>query len=236
MKSAADVPHLHEMFGHFSLQNLLRPDSPLPARRTIYNKLRKPDGAGGAGANMPLMFGDGYSSATLTRLILTSYQRLVLSQWKDGNIEIDDIANRLPATQITAAGLDRAALENCIGGAFYPGIEASWFLRDKYHFIEPFRLDTSQLQPGDVTKQMALPWQADFLACSKETRADGVIAWWVFARPDDVFAEGAEEMHPWTPSGEFDGFQDMVDKWMKLGFVVEKDGRYVEVQRQISPA
>jgi L-Lysine epsilon oxidase N-terminal/L-lysine epsilon oxidase C-terminal domain len=233
LRSAGNVPQLHEMSGHFSLQALLRPNSLLPARRRLYDKLRKPDGAGGPGANMPKMFGDGYGSASLTRLSLTSYQLLILSQWKEGDVEIDDIQNSLPSTEITPAGLDRAALENCIGGAFYPGIEASWFLRDKYQFIEPFRLDSSQLNPGDVTKQMALPWQADFWACAKDTRNDGVIAWWVFARPDDVFFEGADEMHPWTPPDEFGEYEDMVKKWMKLGFVVEKDGKYVEVQRQI---
>ena len=32
--------------------------------------------------------------------------------------------------------LDRAALENCSGGAFFPGIEASWQLRTPAVFIE----------------------------------------------------------------------------------------------------
>ena len=63
-----------------------------------------------------------------------------------------------------------------------------------------------------------------------------MIAWWVFARPDDVILEGADEMHAWTPPDEFGKYEDMVEKWMKLGFVVEKDGKYVEVQRQIPPA
>ena len=235
IKSAENIPQLHEMGAHFTLAALLKPNSPLPARKRLYDKLRKPDGAGGPNANMPKMFGDGFGTGSQERLMLTSYQRLVLSQWKDGNVEIDDIRNSQPATEITPAGLDRAALENCIGGAFYPGIEASWFLRDKYQFIEPFRLDTSQIKPGDVTKQMALPWQADFLACAKTQRADGMIAWWVFARPDDVFFESADEMHTWTPPDEFGSYEDMVAKWMKLGFVVEKDGKYVEVQRQIPP-
>ncbi len=239
IRSANNIPQLHKMTGHFSLAALLKPDSPLPLRKKFYDKLRKPDGSGDPNSNMPKMFGDGYDSNSSTMLTLTPYQLLILSQWKEGDVEIDDIKNSLPSSKITPAGLDRAALENCIGGAFFPGIEASWFLRDKYQFSKPFRLDSSQIKPGDVTKQMALPWQADFLACAKESTFDGVIAWWVFARPDDVFFEGDAAMHAWTPKNEFrsgeEGYQDMVDKWMKLGFIIEKDGKYVEVQRQISP-
>ncbi len=237
IKRASNVPRLHEMSAHFTLGALLQPNSPPALRKKLYDKLRKPDGAGGPGANMPRMFGDGYGSNNIAqRLSLTQFQLLILNKWKDGDMVIDDVQNTLPNNEITPAGLDRAALENCIGAAFYPGIEASWFLRDKYQFTEPFRLDSSQIAPGDISKQMALPWQADFLACSKETQFDGVIAWWVFARPDDVLFEGTEEMHEWTPGDQFGGYKDMVEKWMKLGFVVEKNGKYVEVQRQIPPA
>ena len=31
---------------------------------------------------------------------------------------------------MTPEGLDRAALENSVGGPFYPGIEVSWLVRD----------------------------------------------------------------------------------------------------------
>lgn len=237
LKRASNVPKLHKMSAHFTIGALLKPNSPPVLRKQLYDKLRKPDGSGSSSANMPKMFGDGYGSGNLSqRLTLTQFQLLIISKWKDGDVETDDIQNTLPGSEITPEGLDRAALENCIGAAFYPGIEASWFLRDKYKFIEPFRLDSSQIIPGDITKQMALPWQADFWACSKETQFDGVITWWVFARPDDVFLEGANEMHAWTPPAEFGKYEDMVEKWMKLGFVVEKNGKYVEVQRQIPPA
>jgi hypothetical protein len=181
---------------------------------------------------MPKAFGDGFGTAVSPMLTLTKYQLFVLRKWVEDDFITDDIANTQPAAEITAHGLDQAALENVIGGAFFPGIEASWTLRDIYHYVEPFRLNSTEIVPGDVTKQMALPWQADFLACSKD---DGV-AWWPFARPDDVFFEGAAQSHPWAAGSEFTGgYQDMVDKWMKLGFVVEKNGKFVEVQRQIPP-
>jgi len=235
---ASHVPFLHEMPGrHFSMKALLEPNSAKPARKRLFDRVRKPPGTGGSGGTMPKAFGDGFNSGVSERLILTSYQLLVLSKWVADDFVIDDITVTLPAKEITAQGLDQAGLENCIGAAFFPGIEAGWFLRDKYHFVEPFRLNSTEIVPGDITKQMALPWQADFLACSKDSQqADGTIAWWPFARPDDVFFEGAAQSHPWTPDSEFTrSYQDMVDKWMKLGFVVEKDGKFVEVQRQIPP-
>jgi hypothetical protein len=234
LKRANNVPRLHQMAGHFSIKALLDPNSALPLRERLFAKLRKTDGIGG-GANMPRMFGDGYKDAEPRRLRLTKYQLSILGKWRENKVVIDDKANAEPGKEITPAGLDQAALENCIGGAFYPGIEASWFLRDKYQFIEPFRLDSSKIVPGDVTKQMALPWQADFWACRKELEDDGIISWWVFARPDDTFFEGAATMHSWTPTDEFRDYEDMVAKWMKLGFVVEKNGKFVEVQRQVAP-
>jgi hypothetical protein len=37
--------------------------------------------------------------------------------------------------------LDRAALENCVGGAFFPGIEAGWLIRNPKLYGGPFRID-----------------------------------------------------------------------------------------------
>jgi hypothetical protein len=234
---ASHVPFLHETSAHFTMAALLNPASPKPLRKKLYDRLRKLDGTSAVNATMPKTFGDGYGSAISPRLTLTQFQLLTLSSWVSGDFITDDIQNSKPGTEITPAGLDKAALDGCIGGAFYPGIECSWTMRDKYHYVEPFRLDSSQIVPGDVTKQMALPWQADFLACRKEKQPapENFVGWWPFARPDDVFFEGENTRHPWTPSSEFGGFQDMVDKWMKLGFVVEKDGKFFEIQRQIPP-
>ncbi len=240
LKRAENIVHLHRMPGrHRTIKSLLDPNADIDDKKALFERLRKRDGSGGAIANMPRMFGDGYGQQLpSSKLALTDYQLLTLSKWVNGEFDIDTIANTQPSNAITPDGLDQAALENCIGGAFYPGIEASWYLRDEYSFIEPFRLDSTQIVPGDITKQMALPWQADFLACKKErdvNEANKFIVWWAYARPDDVFFEGAAEMHEWTPSSEFTEYEDMVEKWMKLGFVVEKGGKYVEVQRQILP-
>ena len=150
----------------------------------------------------------------------------MMKKWKDGNFINDWSGPPVPSRLITPEGLDRAGLESCVGGALYPGIEASWLLRDVYDFSEPFRLDPAKLQPGDVTKQMAVPWQADFTDC----RQEGELAWWPAQHPDEVFPEGSDAQDHWT-RGIGNGRQAMVDKWHKLGFVVKKGAKFVETER-----
>ena len=83
---------------------------------------------------------------------------------------------------MTPDGLDRAALEACVGGAFAPGIEAGGddqppILVGKY--TAAFRLDHATVAPGALTSKMSIPWQDDFKACGAN--------WWPVARPNDVF-------------------------------------------------
>src|SRR5262249_40173852 len=88
-----------------------------PVRTAIFNKLKAP---GGGGGDMP----DIWDSGTLDdRLTQTQYAHL--QRWKDNNNYSNDWAG-VPAPQnaVTPDGIDRAALESCVGGAFYPGIEA----------------------------------------------------------------------------------------------------------------
>jgi hypothetical protein len=110
----------------------------------------------------------------------------------------------------TGRDLDQGVLTNLLGGAFCPGGEVSWIIRNPAIWLEPYRIkadpdfssfrqtaaqanadgtnvpeadysayvevDLSQdddfdtgLQPGDLTKQAALPWQADFNECTTQT-------------------------------------------------------------------
>lgn len=235
LKRAIDIKWLHQMNAHGSMGMLLNPNTPVPLRKRLFDKLRKPDGTGG---NMPKLYGDRYrSSGRTSRMSLSSVQYNILKKWVNNDFDVDTIDNTQPRAEITAEGLDMAALEHCVGGAFFPGIETSWFIRDKYEFIELFRLDSSKIEPGDLTKQNALPWQADFLACSKEDdivspTPNDFVGWWPYSRPDDVFKEGSNNYSPWTPGDEFRSFEDMVDKWQYLGIVVERNGKYIEVQRE----
>ncbi|MET9439087.1 LodA/GoxA family CTQ-dependent oxidase [Streptomyces sp. NPDC006551] len=87
--------------------------------------------------------------------------------------------------------LDRAALENCAADAFHPGCEVTWPIRSATMFTEPFRIlhrapGTTEPDfgptltpqeaaakngplyaqgPGDLTRWMAAPWQADTASC-----------------------------------------------------------------------
>ena len=99
-------------------------------------------------------------------------------------------------------------------------------LRDVYSFSEPFRLDPRNLEAGDITKQMAVPWQADFYDCTQ----DGDLAWWPAQRPDDVFPEAGGPQVPWIRQHVTSPF-GMVKNWYKLGFVVKKGAKYVETER-----
>ncbi len=202
-------------------------------RSGVFNRLRDPNNASAPGsANMPKLFDDenGFLH-TVTRA-----QHQILSKWKGA--EGTDWTNDWPGSpppppaNITPDGLTRAALEACVGAAFYPGIEASWFLRDTsksgaFDYDEPFRLKQTGHVAGDVTKQMAVPWQADFWKC----QLAGPLAWWPAQRPDDVFPEGGGAPDDWTRE-IVNSHQDMVDNWHKLGFVVSKGGSLVETERR----
>ena len=100
-------------------------------------------------------------------------------------------------------------------------------MRDVYHFQEPFRLSHSGLAAGDVTKQMSVPWQSDFNDCQLEDP----LAWWPAQRPDDVFPARGNAQVPWT-RGIVNSPEDMIEKWHRLGFVVQKGDRYVESRRK----
>lgn len=72
------------------------------------------------------------------------------------------------------AALTTAALEWSVGAPLYPGIECYWVAEyDKSwdltsnvkESLKSFRFADS-VQPGDLGKGLALPWQADFFMCN----------------------------------------------------------------------
>jgi hypothetical protein len=165
---------------------------------------------------MPNAFGDAYNTGEPGDrrrgfLLLTQTQALLLKSWGQGRFV-------KAGAGVTAEPLtyDVAALKACVGGAFYPGIEASWQIRQPSIFIEPFRIDhdavsayvsdddkaeSTRLVAGHFSRQMAQPWHADFHDCAKS--ADGqayYAAWWPAQRPDDVLrltVTGVKEYVPW---------------------------------------
>jgi L-Lysine epsilon oxidase N-terminal/L-lysine epsilon oxidase C-terminal domain len=208
---------------------------------------------------MPVLCGDNcfvpgpLGSAYLT---VTQLQYFHLQQWADGKF-VPGSSSALTG----GAALDRAALENCVGGAFSPGIEMTWVSRDPSIYSEPFRIHAAAevpqplslgqdfargLEPGDLCKYMAVPWQGDFNECSGETAGGRYAYWWPAQRPDYVYVEHGGELRQvaWVGSDtdqnaddylEFADDTEMVEMWSRLGFIYNKgtpeDPRFVEVER-----
>lgn len=119
-----------------------------------------------------------------TWLSLTDLQYFHLKQWKDGDFVGDWMGQPPAAEPFNAIPVDRqpaalteSSLEACQGGAFFPGIEITSVVRHRGFYEEAFRVSPDH-EAGDITKWMALPWQADFYECSSH--------WWPTVRPDSV--------------------------------------------------
>jgi hypothetical protein len=185
-----------------------------PALRTaIFNKLR-PVG------NMPQL--NNADSA------LTAIQYAHMQRWKDDTNFTNDWAGvPTPEATVSPAGMDRAALEACVGGAFFPGIEAGGLnagdrpIVEAAFYSEALRINHATVTPGSISASMALPWQADFNACADN--------WWPVPRPNDVTPQGQSSPVKWDR--DVGGYEDMVAKWHTLGFVVQQGAQHVEVER-----
>lgn len=211
-------------------------------RRHVFRQFRTPDGLAidaetNATGQMPYLWSDRYEvKVTQT---LTRHQYAVMKAWAEGDF-VDDWAarRRRTPTQVSPAGLDRAALEACVGAAFVPGIEVSWKVRDLFRYREPFRLDSGRLRPGDVTQQMAVPWQSDFVDCSD---GDTPFVWWPSHRPVDVIraTEPLERpqfvrwARPFSTRGEDDvDVEAMIESGDRLGLIKRVGRRLVEYDRR----
>ena len=208
---------------HATLAAVIPPPGSAAERAAIFGRLRNPND--GSGGDMPMVHSDNYPAGDNQPVTKTQYG--IMQKWQAGNFIHDWPGAPAASGPVTPAGLDRAGLDTCVGGPFYPGIEAGWLLRDTYTCSEPFRLYSAFLKPGDVTKQMAVPWQADFNDCEQ----DGELAWWPAQRPDDVFPESGGPQVPWTRS-IVHRMSGMIKRWHQLGFVVKKGPRFVETDRR----
>lgn len=211
---------------------------------------------------MPYLAGDNClvkGTATSTYMRLTDTQYFMLQQWVEGSF-----VNR-PAEGAGPDELTRAVLENCVGGPFSPGIEMTWISRNPAIYGEPFRIrnhfvpdgplsldfDLERgMEPGDLTRYMAIPWQADFNECSSQPIDGRRLWWWPAQRPEFVYLEPTPQSGaalsaaplppdadtgkqvPWIGTDydqladDFISFADdidMVKYWSGLGFIMEKD-------------
>lgn len=176
---------------------------------------------------------------------LTELQHDRLTKWSQGNFitghHISPYVSfhKIPVQEQPMA-LTTAALEWSIGAPLYPGIEVYWPVQfdEMYKLDTPFRFADS-VTPGDLTKGLALPWQADFFMCNTH--------WWPSIRPDNIVTENdflttlqnfqgetqdlainLTRRIAWDdgldikPDDDRFGNSDMVRKWFKLGFIVQE--------------
>ncbi|HTZ45016.1 MAG TPA: LodA/GoxA family CTQ-dependent oxidase [Jatrophihabitans sp.] len=166
---------------------------------------------------MPLALGD----ANQGMLALRKTQYFFLTQWDAGTFTAD------PGTSFGAGELlDKAALTNCLGGRFSPGIDLTFTIRETAIYQRdweasgggPFRIVRAALdyagagpatplltagyvprhvenglEPGDLSKFMALPWHTDYNSCATHLPSPGpagnrTLFWsWPAQRPVAVF-------------------------------------------------
>jgi hypothetical protein len=197
-------------------------------------------------ATMPRLFSGANPAPdgpVFTFLALTRYQLAHIDNWVHGNFD-DDWTGSPPApvpfAQIPVArqawALCEAALENCVGGSFYPGIEGTYDISRSatYHphdnLRSEFRIDPAH-PAGFLTEKMALPWQADFVDCSN--------FWWPSQRPDDVTLKAGAKVRWDRGVADLGGNRHlkMVESWSELGFVVfdVAAGKFFEDERTLVP-
>jgi len=324
-------PHEIGASGYFNMAQISVPpsggnDPYLRQRQFIYSMLRQPGEENELTTEipmhtpgmlplelpkMPLLNGDNPLTNTVVSKFfrLTDTQLFLLKQWADGKFIGGNLPNGSPPIGPPPDGpgvaLDRGVLSNCLGGAFCPGAELTWFIRNcrlfdvkmkdgvitnglyrirhnlsigpnatsesvgdtlgiNYFTVNGLTLgeDLSKgLEPGDLTKRNAVPWQCDFNECTtnptdvtydgwnvinlpqKQRLTYGVV-WWPAHRPLQVTV-AADPANPgnggpardWAePIPETDqGDTMMVSLWNQLGFLMNfgtyAQPNFVEVER-----
>ena len=207
-------------------------------RSAILSVLRDPDAAGSdADAGfMPRLHSSDYGVFPNQVLRPTATQYAILKQWVAGDF-VGDLDHPPDDDELLPDALDRMSLEACSGGPFYPGIEVGGTMAEPRTYSEAFRVDVKTHRPGDLTAGNAVPWQADFLACSVDSHSQ--LGWWPAQRPYQVLTSLKSDTTRFWHRG-VTGFRGMVDQWHALGIVVEArrpDGKtvFVESERRRLP-
>lgn len=196
-------------------------------RRSLFRRFRNPAYLTDEPGAMPDMYGDHVNipqQDVRQWLTVTPLQYAKLGAWADGRFadDHDRVASvppdleALPVEDQTRA-LDRAALESCLGGAFHPGIEATWTLRIASLWDRPYRLRVRALEPdvewgdaltrdivfgkhgplqgctpGDLTAWLGVPWHNDGASCRSgyQRRISTVLpTFWPARIPNQVLRE-----------------------------------------------
>jgi hypothetical protein len=122
-----------------------------PGEEDRYRAAGNPDGRIHGLPLMPLLAGDNPISNTLVSkfLRLTDMQFFLLRQWALGLFHSELVEGPPPPdpwkpyegwVNRTGADLDRGVMSNVLGGAFCPGGEVGWIMRNPAIYLEPFRV------------------------------------------------------------------------------------------------
>ena len=180
---------------------------------------------------MPLLFGDNPLTNELPSkfLCLTETQLFFLQQWAEGkfiNEKLEGLEPQIDNLPASGSDLDRGVLWNALGGAFCPGGEVCWIIRNPAIYAKPYRIkharyvpgslsqpavvsgaDTASdlslgLEPGDLTKYSSTPWQSDFNECASQD-IDVTYEGWVNIYPNstgDPIESQTENTVFWWPA------------------------------------
>jgi hypothetical protein len=200
------------LFGPGSPSNFLDPDlqeklsdpstASGPVRERIFRWFRVPRPGNPDKPAIPPIYGDlfgDFDTEPGADLSITQLQYSRLERWSRGDFVADPADHAKPPASIDDLplaerphALDRAHLENILGGPFHPGIELTWTMRLPSMWKKPFRLNvnaegvhprldwgqqlTPQIAlapdgpfsasgPGTLTCFLGIPWQTDEASC-----------------------------------------------------------------------
>lgn len=206
------------------------------------------------------------SNETIVKFLsLNETQYFLLGQWAKGCFDNDPNYEPYPVNS-----WDTASVGNCVGLPMCPGIEVTWSVQNKNIYSAPYIISDQKgkggydatgltpsrdecegggCEPGDITKRMACPWQADFFQCTIQyiNFTDPSINkhnkqplpptyysyWWPPQSPWDVLtgeltADGQAESH--VPAGQqmnyargINSFVQMVEHWSALAFIRDRN-------------
>lgn len=205
-----------------------------PLREAVFRWFRDPERPRGSKQEpekLPPFYGDTFGDFTGDfdcDLSVTKTQYRFLRQWASGEFEADwghvapppkHLGDYPVAEQPHA--LDKAAMEDCLGGPFHPGCEITWIVRVAHLWKGPFRpnvlpedapvrddfgpvLDPAhalaadgplaQSGPGTLTRWMAVPWHTDTSSCLSGYDASTYLpspTFWAARVPNQVLSEDA---------------------------------------------
>lgn len=202
-----------------------RSDAARPLRAAILRWFRRPGQGPSSPRLLPPCYGEGPSSPSASScMAVLPIQYGWLQQWAAGDFVDDAAPAPRPWEALSAAEqvrlIDRGVLDETLGGPFHPGAELPWAMRRVTLYELPFRIKRrtaaegtypDPLPPsvalaedgpldgssaGDITRWMAVPWQADSATCGSAYVADGydtgaddyLPTFWPARVPNDVLS------------------------------------------------